>query len=132
MIAIKNEKINLDLKEHQTHTDDWDHKPLAENLHIWTERFISEFKLQCTTTPAIRLDQLRSNCYGHFRIGRNGFGLLNEIAINEKYINEDIVNFDNLGTLLHELLHSEQQAFIAEGKTAKNRNYHNSLIGLNL
>jgi len=118
------EKINVDLKDHQIHVKNWDHKSLIRNLHIWTERFIFEFKLQCTV-PALRLDRLRSNVYGRYRIGRNGFGLLNEITINEQYINEDIVNFHNLGTLLDELLHGEQQVLGTEGKTEKSRNYHN-------
>jgi len=119
------ERINFDLKEHQTNARDWHCKSLAESLHIWAERFILEFKLQCTT-PALRLDSLRSDCYGHFRLGRNGFGLLNEIAINEKHIDGGTVNFDTLGTLLHELLHGEQQKLHTEGKSAKSHNYHNT------
>ena len=122
---ITAEEINIDLKNHQIHADDWDQKLLAENLHIWSERFIIQFKLECTV-PVLKLDRFRSNSHGYFRIGRNGFGLLNEIAINEKYVNGRTPDFDNLGTLLHELLHSEQQTLGTAGKTARCYNYHNT------
>ena len=96
----KNEQINIELKKHQKSVDDWNHRSLADSLHIWTERFIFEFKLQCTI-PALRLDRLRANCYGRFRIGSNGFGLLNDISINEKYINYKLVDFLKLVIFLH-------------------------------
>ncbi len=123
MLGMAAEQINVNLKEHQGHVHEWNYSSLAKNLHVWAERFVLEFKLQCTV-PALRLDGLRSNCYGYFRIGRNGFGLLNEIAINDKHINGAAVDFQVCGTLLHELLHSEQQALNTEGQTAKRRNYH--------
>jgi hypothetical protein len=52
--------------------------------------------------------------------------LLNEIAINEKHVDGHAPDFDNLGTLAHELLHSEQQALGTAGKTANCYNYHNA------
>ena len=51
--------------------------------------------------------------------------MLNEIAINERYVNELNADFYILGVLLHELLHSEQQALGIDGKATRN-NYHNS------
>ncbi len=126
MLGMAAEQINVNLKQHQTDVDNWNHRLLAESLHVWAERFALEFKLNCAGVPALRLDSLRSTCYGHFRLGRNGFGLLNEIAINDRHINGDAVDFEICGTLLHELLHSEQQSLDLEGKTAKNGNYHNA------
>jgi hypothetical protein len=119
MVEVKEEQINVDLKTHQSNVEDWKKRALVEDLHIWVERFMSEFKLS-TTVPALMLDQLSRTCYGHFRMGRNGFGLLNEIAINEVYITEERY-WRVLATLLHELLHAEQANIGNPGK----RNYHN-------
>ena len=124
-IAVGCEKINIDLRDHQQSIEDWDHQTLAKDLHIWAERFCLELKLQCTP-PAIMLDRLRRCWYGHFRIDRNGFGILNEIAINISHINGGKIDYDNLGTLLHELIHSEQQALGTDGRASRNRNYHNA------
>ncbi|MFC1675943.1 SprT-like domain-containing protein [Planctomycetota bacterium] len=116
---MTSEKINTALKSYQIQADDWNHQPLVENLHIWSERFHSGFKLK-TNLPVLTLDKLRNTCYGHFRPGRNGFGLRNEIAINENYINAKNY-WQALGTLLHELLHAEQEQIGKPGKS----NYHN-------
>jgi hypothetical protein len=116
------EKINIDLKDHQVQAGGWDYKKMMEDLHIWSEKFIVEFILKCTL-PAIRMDRLRSSCYGHFRPNRNGFGLLNEIAINKRYIAENVIDIHVLGVLVHELLHGEQQNLGIDGKSG---NYHNT------
>jgi hypothetical protein len=123
-MSNETEQINVELKDHQTHVDSWDYRSLIQSLHTWSERFIVEFKLECSV-PALRLDNLRSGCCGHFRTGRNGFGLLNEIAVNQKYVVADTVDFDLLGTVLHELIHSEQQILRTNGKVNKNHNFHN-------
>lgn len=124
-ISMDCEKINYELRHHQQSIKDWDHQTLAKDIHIWTKRFCLEFKLQCPP-PAISLEDLQHNCHGHFRIGRNGFGILNEIAINISYILGDMLDYDNLGTLLHELIHAEQQALGTDGRASRNRNYHNA------
>lgn len=113
------EQINLELKEHQKRAHDWEQKGLVENLHLWAERFISEFKLKATV-PALMLGQLRRSTLGHFRPGRNGFGLVNEIAVNLRHISEERY-WRALATLLHELLHAEQEVSGTPGKG----NYHN-------
>lgn len=122
-MSVTSEKINIALKDHQIHIDKWNYQALVIDLHSWAERFILEFKLKCGT-PAIRIDQLRNTCYGHFRLGRNGFGVVNEIAINESYL-KDRYYWEILGTLLHELIHAEQQESGTLGKSVT-RNYHNN------
>ena len=97
MFDVRNEQINVELRDHLIGIDDWEKKALAENLHLWAERFTLEFKLK-TSVPALTLDRLGRTCLGHFRRGRNGFGLINEIAINERYINPQRY-YDNLATL---------------------------------
>ena len=124
-MSMNNEKINIALKEHQENTQDWDYTVLVKDLHEWEERFILQFKLQCPMS-ALRIGQLRFSCHGDFQDGRNEFGLLNEICLNEKHINGKTVDFDVLGTLLHELIHSEQQALGTNGKAKVNYSYHNN------
>ena len=116
--ALPAEPIIAQLKEHQA-TADWDKQALVEELHKWVERFILEFKLK-TSRPAIKIDRLARKCCGHYQPGRNGFGLHNEIAINETYIDSRKF-WQTLGTLLHELLHAEQEQTGKPGKY----NYHN-------
>ena len=113
------EAINKQLKEHQV-TADWDKHDLICDFHRWTERFILEFKLKIEELPAITIDRIRQSAYGHFRPGRNGFGLCHEVAINEKYL-DNREYWQILGTLLHELLHAEQEQSGIPGK----HNYHN-------
>ena len=113
------EQINTALKEHQTHTKDWEKHELIRDLHVWGERFILEFKLK-VPQPAIRIDPISNRCYGHHRRGRNGFGLRDEVAINETYIDPSRY-WRCLQTLLHELLHVEQENTGSPGEG----NYHN-------
>jgi hypothetical protein len=113
------EPINTALKDHQTQSNDWEKHELIENLHIWTERFISGFKLKAPQ-PALRIEPISKSCYGHYRKGRNGFGLRDEVALNERYIDPHRY-WRCLQTLLHELLHVEQENYGEPGKG----NYHN-------
>jgi hypothetical protein len=112
------EPINDQLKDHQIASDDWDKSKLVKELYLWAERFIFEFKLK-TNMPALRIDLIKKSLYGHYRRGRNGFGLRNEIAINETYL-EELKGWEILGVLFHELLHAEEER---TGKPGKN-NYH--------
>ena len=118
-MGIVAEKINQELKHHQVNAEGWDYKQVAESLHLWSKRFVLEFKLQ-TSAPAILLTRLKRDTYGHFREGRNGFGLLNEVAIAKAHLHKNEYRHV-LGTLLHELLHAEQRNVGKPGK----RNYHN-------
>jgi hypothetical protein len=113
------EIINEQLKDHQIAAD-WDKHGLIQDIHIWAERFIFAFKLKIEESPAIMIDIIGRSTYGHFRPGRNGFGLRNEIALNQRFI-DTREYWDVLGTLLHELLHLEQEL---AGKPGKH-NYHN-------
>ena len=113
------ELINEQLKQHQI-VADWKKKSLVQDLHLWTDRFRMEFKLNFDEIPAISIDRLGCSTFGHFKPGRNGFGLRNEVAINETYIKER-QHWQTLGTLLHEMLHVEEEIAGTAGKN----NYHN-------
>ena len=116
--GLEPESINTRLKEHQV-ASNWDEQSLVSDLHVWADRFVLEFKLECST-PAIMIGSLNVTTDGHYQPGRNGFGLLDEIAINKNHISQDEY-WGVLGTLLHELLHAEQEH---SGKPGQH-NYHN-------
>ncbi|HBG28987.1 MAG: hypothetical protein A2Y10_14805 [Planctomycetes bacterium GWF2_41_51] len=116
------EIINEHLKDHQVAIE-WEKKELIQNLHIWRERFIFEFNLKIDGLPAISIDRIRKSAYGLFKLGRNGFGLRNEITINEVYI-DNRAYWQIIGTFLHELLHAEQEQSGKPYKTKrKNKDY---------
>ena len=77
-----------------------------------------EFKLEIGI-PCLLIEHLR-RCDGHYRRGRNGFGLADEIGLDRSHVQRSPY-WDVLGTVLHELLHS-WQAY--HGKPGR-RNYHN-------
>ena len=112
------ETINILLKEHQVQAESWEMGDFIADLHLWAERYIFEFKLKCSV-PALMIDNIGQRRYGHYRPGRNGFGLQDEIAINETHLHSEY--WQIIGTLFHELLHAEQQQV---GKPGKG-NYHN-------
>jgi hypothetical protein len=118
-VSLGDDKINSTLRQHQQDVETWDRKEKVQQLLIWLERLVSEFKLE-VGVPALMVDRLRCTRYGHFRRGRDGFGLLGEVGINDMYIGEEL-SWRNLATLLHELGHVHQEK---TGKPGK-RNYHN-------
>lgn len=118
-MLIGGEEINLSLKKHQQDVETWEKKERVQDIHNWAERFASQFKLKIGV-PAFMVDRLRCTRYGHFRPGRDGFGLQGEVGINDLYIG-DRLSWQNLATLLHELGHVHQEK---TGKPGKG-NYHN-------
>ncbi len=113
------EQINNELRVHQRNISDWGHRDALESLHKLADKMILEFKLQLPTPPALCVDRLR-RAYGHYRYGRNAFGLRDEIAIDESHLRNDPF-WQVVGTLLHELLHQWQDKYGQPGR----RNYHN-------
>lgn len=63
--------INHALRDHESTTRDWPWAELASTLHVWTERFNVEFKLD-VTIPAIQVEALPFRTLGTYRSGRNG------------------------------------------------------------
>ena len=112
------EPINDALKKHSRDLSDWQYQQMAKLLHEWAERFNNEFDLGLDT-PAICIEPIGRRKYGTYCFGRNGFGVLHEITMNERHINRPLA--DILRTLLHELVHEWQNLF---GKSGRN-NYHN-------
>jgi hypothetical protein len=112
------ETVNLTLRDHQKSTPSWDFNAVVSELHVWAERMILEFKLEIPV-PCLLIEGLKRR-YGHFRPGRNGFGLKDEIGMDEGHVRHSPF-WRVCGTLLHELLHEWQDYHGRRGR----RNYHN-------
>jgi hypothetical protein len=113
------ERINVALREHVSNASDWQHGERARDLHEWAERFNERLNLNLPT-PAIAIGKLRGHRLGQYRQGRNDFGLLHEIIIDEKFLAES-TRAQVLATLVHELYHEMQEL---RGKPSPG-NYHN-------
>lgn len=119
----KHENINNALKDHQLLLQDWDLVDQMKLIHNFNELMILKFKLQLNGIPAIAIKRLRSKSFGHYMPGRNGFGLNHELAIDVRHFNSDPLG-EVLGSLLHELLHFEQDILGTAG--SHKNNYHNN------
>jgi hypothetical protein len=118
----RGEAINSALKEHQTTAEDWERRVLLADLHEWADRFSVQFKLDIPVA-ALVVDRLRGTYLGHFRRGRNAWGLNYEIAIREGIVMAG-PRWKRYGTLLHELLHL-WQAVHGTPPASTAWNYHN-------
>lgn len=131
-MRVVNETVNEVLRGHQLTVTGWKHSERIENLLVWIERFQRKFKLS-TPQPALGIDHLRINTYGHFRLERNGFGLSYEIILNEKHLVCRPL-WQSLGTLLHEMIHADMyfkgECFGkgAHGKTFRQRALQMGLV----
>lgn len=122
IMRSETEPINVALKSHQASAKDWRYRGLLAEIHTWAERFTVGFKLNIPF-PAIVVDRLRGRCLGHFRSGRNAWGLKDEVAIDRVHATSDDF-WQALGTLLHELIHLWQQKH-GDPPSNNNFNYHN-------
>lgn len=113
------EKINLILREHETSTQ-WELAPLTQKLYHFFDLFNSQFFNSFLPQPAISFQKTGVIRYGHYRLGRNDFGILHEINLNRRYLTRNFVEL--LVTLLHEMIHLWQDVTKGMPKTM---NYHN-------
>ncbi len=100
------EPVNLSLRRHVEEVQDWEHAAVVKLLHEWAGRFIDRFGLD-VLVPAIAVERLRRPRLGQYRLGRNQFGLFDEIVVDERHATTSPF-WRVLGTLLHELLHGQQ------------------------
>lgn len=102
-----NERINIEIMENERNAHDWGLNWLAWELYWWADFFnIAFFKDQPVPTPAISFESTKVNNLGHYVIGRNSFGVKENININRCHLNREL--WDILATLLHEMCHSWQ------------------------
>jgi hypothetical protein len=123
------ENITAALAQHQRDTE-WDRRVTFEKLQGWRETFDREFNLQIPDV-ALCVDRLRADRLGHYRCGRNGFGLRGEVAINTMYVSPDRF-WRVLGTLLHELVHAWQYIHGYPTRGHHNREFIRKLASLGI
>jgi len=100
---------------------------LARELYWWVDFFnIALFKNQSVPVPAISFEKTRVTNLGHYIIGRNAFGIKENININSAHLNRPL--WDILTTLLHEMVHSWQTLY---GKPS-NSWFHNKEFQLKI
>jgi len=123
MEANSAETINLVLRDHQASVQDWRFRNLAADIHVWAQKMVLDGKVE-TGTPALMIEQLRPERFGHCRDRRNAFGLKDEVVVDQDYCQASLYR-QVLGVSLHELLHARQEH---NGKppSPKSRNYHNN------
>lgn len=113
------EPINSALRAHALDVEGWRLGPLVRELHRWVDIFDEELQLGLET-PALEIDKMRIRTAGTYRRGRNGHGLLHDVTLNERHLDQGMA--ETLDTLLHELIHLWQEL---HGKPGKG-NYHNA------
>ncbi|OWK40993.1 hypothetical protein [Fimbriiglobus ruber] len=122
-VAAVGKPVYRTLAAHQRAEAGWDYRHLSVVLDTWYRLFNDHFDLNVPRVP-LRLDPaVQRNCAGYFRPGHNEFGLLYEIAVAVPPPGglDRIRLGDLLGTLLHELLHLDQELHGVPGQN----NYHN-------
>jgi hypothetical protein len=115
----RNEPINVAIRDNEKAATDWQLNELATELYWWTDFFnIAFFKSEPVPVPVISFEATRVTNLGHFVIGRNAFGVLDNININRMHLGRPMWNI--LATLLHELTHSWEHIYVPESKRTKN------------
>ena len=129
---IFNDNFSQSLKEFQKRLVGWREAGIDKSeqlgwLHHWTEVTYLEFKLQKVPMPVLGIGDLGRDTYAYYREGRNEFGLTDEIIFDEEHL-RTAPEYELVGTLLHELLHLEQNYHGKRGRNGSPHgrgNYHN-------
>ena len=118
---MKDESINLAIRENEKTALDWDLSNLADQLYWWVDHFNQAFfKEQPVPVPVISFERTNVNNLGHYVIGRNAIGVKENININSVHLKRPL--WQILATLFHELVHSWQAAY----GSPSNNWYHNN------
>lgn len=105
-----NESINIHIMENEKEAHDWELNTLASELYWWVDFFnIAFFREQPVPVPAISFEKTKVSNLGHYVIGRNAFGIKENININRVHLKRPM--WDLLATLLHEMTHSWQYLY---------------------
>ena len=110
MKNLLDDPINIAIRENEKTVADWELSDLAKVLYWWTDVFNMEFfKGQPVPVPAISFGKSKVGSLGHYVIGRNSFGVKENININRVHLDRPM--WDILATLVHEMCHSWQAAY---------------------
>lgn len=113
------EAINYELRQNELSATDWELNGLAWELYWWCDFFnIAFFKDQPAPIPVLTFEKSRITTLGHYRIGRNDFGVREQINLNKLHLHRPL--WDILATLLHEMVHSWEYTYVDHEKRTKN------------
>lgn len=114
------EDINRNLREHESSVGDWYLKSAVKYLYRFFDLFNAQWFAQGLPQAVISFKKTRVTTLGHYRFGRNEFGLKHEINLNSQYMERPFCQI--LATLLHEMIHLEEDLRgIKPGKSSGNR-----------
>ena len=106
----RNESVNIAIMDNEKNAHDWNLNQLARELYWWTDFFNAAFfKNQPVPIPAISFEKTKITNLGHYVIGRNAFGIKDNININRAHLNRPL--WDILATLIHEMTHCWQAQY---------------------
>ena len=112
------EWINEKIRDNETTAFDWELNELASELYWWVDFFnMAFFKDQPAPSPVLTFENASVNTLGHYRIGRNDWGVREQININRKYLSLPL--WRKLSTLLHEMVHSWEYTYVPHEKRTK-------------
>ena len=119
-----NESVNIAIMDNEKSAHDWRLNDLAWELYWWVDFFnIAFFINQPVPVPVISFERTKVTNLGHYVIGRNAFGIKENININSAHLNRPL--WDILATLLHEITHTGRRCMAnrqTAGFTTKNSN----------
>jgi len=122
-----NESINIAIMNNEKGAYDWVLNDLVWELYWWVDFFnITFFKEQPVPVPAISFEKTRVTNLGHYVVGRNAFGIKDNININQAHLSRPLWGI--LTTLVHEMTHSWQAMY---GKPS-NSWFHNKEFQLKM
>jgi len=116
------------VRKHAETDPAWKHQELAKQLYGWTDIFRDRLidpvaipgKEGKLPAPVIGFQSFDYRTLAYYRLGKNAFGLDDEIILNEVHLDRPLYSI--LETVLHEQIHLWQQR---KGKAPVTRNYHN-------
>jgi hypothetical protein len=122
-----NESISVAITNKEKGAYDWVLNDLVWELYWWVDFFnITFFREQPVTVPAISFEKTRVTNLGHYVVGKNAFGIKDNINLNSAHLNRSL--WDVLVTLVHEMTHSWQAMY---GKPSKSW-FHNKEFQLKM
>ncbi len=115
------EPINMAIMENEKNVSDWSLNTIAWELYWWVDFFNTAFfRDQPVSVPVISFEKGNINSLGHYVIGRNAFGVKENININHVHLSRPM--WDVLATLLHEMVHSWEHTHLEQEQ--RTRNWH--------
>ena len=113
-----NESVNIAIMENELSAVDWELNELAWTLYWFVNLFqIAFFKEHPVPIPALTFERTRVNNLGHYRSGRNDWAVKEQINLNRRYLSRPLWTI--LMTLLHEMVHSWEFAYVPAEKRTK-------------